>query len=227
MRKLIILYVILILSTVSCGSEGAGKVTSGTQNTTSSSAESTAAEKDRFGYGLLDTGIYSVRHDKPEYDMGIALRETYLFPAPSEEVYELGVIYQGREVKVLYRVDVSTFKEYDHQAVHEDYSWLLVETEGISTIGFVRAEDIGDAEKTEVKKTEPYQIKSGEPFYYKESCTTPMTRENPVGPLWVVAVNEETDIYELEGYSGFTAFVKAESLEAWPNIGSKRVSHGS
>ena len=246
MKKLLWAFICVIMSfsLISCGKDLPDHIstedikTQSSQMTETTEAERTetkadnqSAEKgqtDRFGYGLADSGIFAMNYEKPAFSSGIAVRETYLFPAPSEKVYELGVIYQGRAVNILYSIDVKTFEEYDLQEPHEDYAWYLVETEGLSTLGFVRAEDIAEAGKTIVETTEPYQIKPGGVFYNEASCRTPCSEDYAVGPLVIKSKDESAGVLALEGPSGLWIYIKdPEVLEPWPYIGSKRVSHGS
>ena len=184
--------------------------------------------EDRYGYGLLNTGIFRMIDEEPDFSSGVVLSDAYLYPAPSETIYELGLLYQGTKVNILYKVDIMTFDEYDQRAKHEDWSWYLVETKGISTFGFVRSDCIGNADTMTVESTAPYMIPMGSEYYYDNQCEEPHVAEGDIAPLYLKKIDEETGVCFLEGLSGFQCYVpNIEALERSVYLGNGRVGHGS
>ena len=204
-------------------SESESRAAESTEDT--QQAEQTEAESgtpDRFGYvGLYDTGICYIRGTEPAFAEGISLRETMLYPAPCESIYEFGKIYPGRSMEIIRAVTVGTYDEHDSLT---DSDWYLVSTGTTDEIGYVKKEDVANAAETFVEATEPWQLKAGAVYYTDRSCSAPHTAETVIGPLWgSVNPDMENQVWKLEGVSGIVVYIKdLDALEMFRNTWQPR-----
>ena len=187
--------------------------------------ESTGPEEetpDRFGYtGLYDSRICYIHGNEPDFTEGVSVRETLLYTAPCESIYETGKIYPGRLMVIISKVQVGTYDEYD--SLTED-EWYLVSTGDLQNIGYVRKEDVADAAETSVEASQPWQVKAGAVYYADRSCSTPLKEDYPVGPLWgSVNPDVEDHVWKFDGLSGLQVYINdLDAIEPNPNPGQQR-----
>ena len=176
---------------------------------------------DRFGYsGLYDTAIAYIHGREAEFSTGISLKKIPIYPAPSEELYELGYVYPGRTVEIIRTVDVGTYDEEDSLT---ERTWYLVAAGPDNMIGYIKTEDIEDAETVRVEPTEPWQIRKGGIYYTDRTCTTPMSEEYEIGPLWMQWAHKDEQVWKLTGFSGLTIYVTdPDVLEMFRGLGLPR-----
>ena len=182
----------------------------------------TNQEQDRFGYGLIDTGLAYIRSEEPAFTEGISLCETYLYPAPAESMYELGVVYQGRKVGILKEIRAGIYDEFDMLTESE---WYLVTADDLGSVGYIKKENIGNEKEVQVEAGAPWQIRAGLPYYFNSACTTPQSDDFPRGPLWIAGEDQENGIIALDGLSGFRAYINDMNvLESFMGLGRPRNS---
>ena len=182
--------------------------------------------KDRV---IFDSGIVSVTGRDSEFTEGVALKETYLYPAPNELFYETGLIYQGRPVTVIRTADVRTgdSPETEEFETASESKWYFVTTGTQGRIGYVKAEDIGNAAEVHVEMTGPWIVKEGYEYYETVGLRNPRyaedTNVNVRGPFWIVYKNEETGLCKLASRQDYIIYLyDTDALEPYMEIGYPR-----
>ncbi len=124
-------------------------------------------------------------------------------------------------MEIIRMVVVGTYDEHDSLTETE---WYLVSTGLYDAVGYVKKEDIANAAETAVEAAEPWQVKAGAVYYMDRSCSTPLTGDYPVGPLWGSVNPDAADqVWKFEGLSGLEVYIKdLDALEMYPNPGQPR-----
>ena len=105
------------------------------------------------GSAICDSGIVSITGSDPEFAEGVALKKTCLYPGPSVWIHETGLISQGESVSVIRTATVLTYntpEPYEGWTTSES-KWYFVTVGSDGAIGYVKAEDIGNAAEVSAK----------------------------------------------------------------------------
>ncbi len=176
----------------------------------------------------VDLRFMNITCGPAEFTMGTVLEDTRLYPCPSEEIYEVGVIYKGREFQVLKKVYTCiaslTIGEKDSES-----EWYLVSAGTyMNHLGFVRAEYVKNSESTDIEPSGPWQIISGKPYYFNSSCFEEKTADYSVGPINEIKYLEEDQVWEAEGLAGAVYYINSlDVLEPYTGLGLSRKSHAN
>lgn len=164
--------------------------------------------------------IWGMTAKEPEFTEGVSARTSLLFPAPSETMYDIGTVYQGRKIKILKTIEVT--KKPTSSSTRRDYDgeWYLVMPDTQNSIGFMRAKDIANAAETEIEAGEPYQLEPGTPYYMTVRLSEEKRKEHAIGPLWILKNETDKGYLEMETYGGGRYFITDfEALDIYPDMG--------
>lgn len=197
-------------------------------------AGETVTQPDFWLQGLINTYISSIRGTDPSFTEGITLKNTHLYSAPNEGLYDLGIIYQGRRVKLLKQVEVEYFYDDPEGERVSPLTWYLVNYTGMGyeNIGYVRCDNIGDIEKVSVEPAKPWTIKAGVPIYESPNChdKNPDVYQSAFGRIYDVSYDEDTNITQARDGNSLSVYLQGrpeEVLEPFDGLGEGTTKHGN